>query len=102
MWTKVDDASSHIKSPTAHSGEKIKQSIGSKDGESILINHIVEGCIECTDGTYHIGDVKVPSMYKDYFGTTTKFRIEIVLNNNSSKKDKFPYYTPQRNIIEIK
>ena len=102
MWTKVEDPSPHSKAPTAHSSEKTKQGSGSKESENKLINHIVEGCIECTDGTYHIGDVKVPSMYKDYFGTTTKFRIEIVLNNNSSKKDKFPYFTPPRNITEIK
>ena len=102
MWTKVEDSSPHSKAPTAHSSEKTKQGSGSKESENKLINHIVEGCIECTDGTYHIGDVKVPAIYKEYFGTTTKFRIEIVLNNNSSKKDKFPYFTPLRNITEIK
>ena len=101
MWTKIEDTSSPIKHFSSPSSKKTDNNVASTD-EGKLINHIVEGCIECTDGTYHIGDVRVPSMYKDYFGTTTKFRIETVLNNNSSKKDKFPYYTPQRNIIEMK
>ena len=89
MWTKVEDDKSTVKSQ-----------INPKSYQ--LINHIVEGCIQYSNGVYHIEDVKVPLKFKDYYGSSRLFRIEKVMMNENKTKDRFPYYTVERYIIEIK
>lgn len=89
MWTTVE-------------GDKPTSKNHNNGKNDKLINHTVEGCVQYSSGLYHIGDVKVPLKYRDYYGTSKLFRIEIVLKNEDKTKDKFPYYTLEKNIIEIK
>lgn len=89
MWTTVEDDKPTSKNHNSGKNDK-------------LINHTVEGCVQYSSGIYHIGDVKVPLKYRDYYGTSKLFRIEIVLKNEDKTKDKFPYYTLEKNITEIK
>lgn len=89
MWTAIEEDKPTSKSHNSSKNDK-------------LINHTVEGCVQYSGGFYHIEDVKVPLKFRDYYGTSKLFRIEIVLKNEDNTKDKFPYYTLEKNIKEIK
>ena len=71
------------------------------DKPTNLINHIREGCVECTNGIYHICDVKIPVKFKEYYKTSKIFRIEFVRKNMDNTKELFPYYTHEKNMKEI-